>query len=198
MPGANGAEIAAGVGTDALSILTREAADSAIMPVRRRWYVANTQCHAEARATAHLERQGFEVFCPRFKKTVRHARKTTRKLAPLFPGYMFVAMDVAREPWRSVNGTYGVIRLIMQGEMPLPVPVGIVEELQARMDAKGTVDCVPLLKIGQCVRIADGPFADLVGTLVSLDGAGRVRVLLDLLGRPVPVALRREFLLPVT
>ena len=57
------------------------------------------------------------------------------------------------------------------------------------------MEWTPMFKIGQAVRIADGPFADLVGKLEQLDVAGRVRVLLDLLGRSVSVALRCEALM---
>jgi len=161
-----------------------------------RWYVVHTQPHNEARAIANLERQGFRTFCPRVRKTVRHARKAVRTLAPLFPNYLFVELDMARDPWRSVNGTYGVVRLIMQGDVPQPVPRGIVEALQARMTDDGVIDWAPTLKIGQSVRISDGPFGEFVGTLEQLDSTGRVRVLLDMLGRSVSVALRSEALIP--
>ena len=117
-------------------------------------------------------------------------------LAPLFPNYLFVRFDVSRDRWRSVNGTRGVIRLITQGETPQPVPVGIVEALQHCMSANGASSWAPSLKIGQTVRIADGPFVDFAGTLEYLDAAGRVRVLLDLLGRSVSVALRCEAVTP--
>jgi hypothetical protein len=50
-----------------------------------RWYVVQTQPHGEARAIFHLERQDYRIFCPRIRKTVRHARKATRVLASLFP-----------------------------------------------------------------------------------------------------------------
>lgn len=66
-----------------------------------RWYVAQTQPRAESRAIAHLERQGYQVFCPRYRKTVRHT---------------------ARDLWRAVNGTRGIARLISQGEAPAPLP----------------------------------------------------------------------------
>ena len=49
---------------------------------------------------------------------------------------------------------------------------------------------------GQCVRILSGPFADFVGTLARLDGAGRVQVLLELMGTAVPVSLHRSVLAP--
>jgi transcription elongation factor/antiterminator RfaH len=158
-----------------------------------RWYVAHTQPRAESRAVTHLEWQGYSVFCPRYRKTVRHARKAKQVLAPLFPNYLFLRLDASRYLWRAVNGTRGVVRLISQGETPAPLPRGIVEALLAKTNA-GVVDWTPAFKIGQAVRIADGPFADLVGKLEHLDAAGRVRVLLDLLGRHVSVALRCESL----
>lgn len=160
-----------------------------------RWYVAQTQPHAEGRAIAHLERQGYQVFCPRYRKTVRHARKARQVLAPLFPNYLFLHLNSAHDLWRAVNGTRGVVRLISQSEAPGPLPHGVVEDLLSKTDAAGVMDWTPAFKIGQAVRIAEGPFMDLVGKLEHLDAAGRVRVLLELLGRHVSVALRCEALI---
>jgi transcriptional antiterminator RfaH len=75
------------------------------------------------------------------------------------------------------------------------VTPGVVESLQQRLRADGTVDLTPELKVGQSVRLAFGPFADFIGTLERLDSAGRVRVLIDLLGRSVSVAVKGEALL---
>src|SRR5580700_1097981 len=162
----------------------------------QRWYVVHTKPRAENQAVIHLERQGYTVFCPRAHRIVRHARKTKRVLAPLFPNYLFLRLDVACDQWRAVNGTRGVARLVLQGDTVQPMPYGIVEALQARMGTDGAMDWTPTFKIGQTVRIADGPFAEFLGTLGYLDATGRVRVLLDLLGRSVSVALRCEALLP--
>ena len=162
----------------------------------KRWYVARTQPRAEGRAMANLQKQGFEVFCARFLKSRRHARRVENVLVPLFPNYIFVQLDLACDRWRCVNGTRGVSHMIMQGDMPTAVASGIVESLQQRTRADGTIDLTAKLHIGQSVRIANGPLADLVGTLGHLDSAGRVRVLLDLLGRSVSVALDGEALLP--
>jgi transcriptional antiterminator RfaH len=160
------------------------------------WYVVHTRPHAEAQAIYHLEMQGYHVFCPRYRRTVRHARKAKSVLSPLFPNYLFLHLEVSREPWRAINSTRGVVRLIMQGEAPQPVPNGIVDSLQARTRADGTMDWTPTFTIGQTVRITDGPFAEFVGTLEHLNAAGRVRVLLDLLGRSVRVALPCDALTP--
>ena len=130
-----------------------------------RWYVVHTQPRAESRATIHVERQAFRVFCPHYRKTVRHARKGKSVFAALFTNYLFVRLDASRDQWRAVNGTCGVLHLITQRETPQPIPHGIIEALEARMRADGAIDWTPTFKIGQAVRIAEGPFAELLGTL---------------------------------
>jgi len=162
-----------------------------------RWFVVQTQPHQENRAILNLHQQGYRTFCPRIRKTVRHARRAHVVLAPLFPAYFFVPLDPARDRWRSINGTRGVVRIVANGDGPTPVPQGVVEELQDRLNTDGSVDWSSSLELGQPVRIADGPFADLIGTLEHMAPDGRVRVLLGLLGRPVSVSLRQESLIPV-
>jgi transcription elongation factor/antiterminator RfaH len=159
-----------------------------------RWYVVHTQPNAEGIVMAHLESQGYRVFCPRYCKAVRHARKTKRVLAPLFPNYLFLRLDITRDQWRFVNSTRGVVRLIMQGVTPQPVPRGIVEVLQTQLGTDDAMSWAAMFKIGQAVRILDGPFVNIVGTLQHLDPGGRVRVLLDMLGRSVSLALRCDTL----
>jgi len=161
-----------------------------------RWYVVHAQSHQEVRAVQNLQRQGFTTFCPSVRRTVRHARKQSSVLAPLFPNYLFIRLDLSYDLWRSVNGTRGVIRLITCGDTPLPVPHGVVEDLQSRTQDDGAMTWTSSFKLGDAVRISSGPFANLVGVLEHLDSAGRVRVLLDLLGRSVTVALRGDALQP--
>jgi transcriptional antiterminator RfaH len=163
---------------------------------RPNWYVVNTQPRAEIRAIDHLEMQGYRVFCPRYRRTVRHARKMKSVLAPLFPSYLFVQFDMARDQWRCINSTRGVTRLLTGHGMPQPIPLDVIDALFDRTRGDGTIDWTPHFEVGAAVRIADGPFAELIGTLEFLDAAGRVRVLLDLLGRTVSVALSGESLLP--
>ncbi len=137
--------------------------------------------------------QGFEYFLPKHRKTVRNPRKLVVRDAAFFPGYIFVALDLNRDRWRSVNGTIGVKSLIMRGEVPLPVPQGIVERLQAMTDERDYLrfDGGPDLCVGEDVRIMDGPFADMMGRIGRLDGRHRVQVLIDMIHGRVPVNLER-------
>ena len=157
-----------------------------------RWYAVQTQPHRELRAKGQLENQAYEVFLPRRLKTVRHARKLTNVAAPFFPRYLFIRLDLTQHRWRSVNGTFGVTRLIMQGDMPQPVPCGVVETMIASVDASGFLCLGENLKIGSKVRLLAGPFAEQLGILDRLDDSGRVRVLLEIMGATVPVQLERK------
>src|SRR5690349_20642365 len=74
----------------------------------RRWYAVQCLSNREGGAAAHLENQNFPVFLPRRRKTCRHARRIETVLVPFFPGYLFVTLDLSKDRWRSVNGTYGV------------------------------------------------------------------------------------------
>jgi len=155
----------------------------------QRWYVVQTQPHREHLAAEHLAKQSFEVFLPRQRKTVRHARRLTERLVSYFPGYLFVRLDLATQRWRSINGTFGVRSLIMAGERPVPTPVGLVESLRERADARGCLAPPPAYGPGDRVRLLSGPLADLVGTLDRLEGAARVRILIELVGGVVPVTV---------
>jgi transcriptional antiterminator RfaH len=109
---------------------------------------------------------------------------------------VFVRFNAEERPWRCINGTRGAIRLITNGETLAPVPMGIVERLQSMTSDCGAMNWLPKLNPGDKVRIEDGPFTALIGTLERLDPSGRVRVLLDLLGREVSVTLSSEAISP--
>jgi transcription elongation factor/antiterminator RfaH len=162
-----------------------------------RWYVIHTQACREFRAATNLRNQGFVIFLPKRHKTIRHARKLYTVEAVFFPGYLFIALDLTRQQWRCVNSTFGVNRLVMLGERPRPVPYGIVEALWATADNRGILRLSEHLRIGSRVRLMAGPFAEHLASLDSLDGGGRVRVLLDILGRKVAVSTMTSNVFPL-
>ena len=162
-----------------------------------RWYAVHTLPFAEARAEGQLHRQGFRTFQPKRHKTVRHARRQSTVEAPFFPRYLFIVLDLDRHQWRSVNGTFGVSRLVMRGDQPHPVPRQVVEALIAAADARGIMQFEDKLQVGAPVRLMAGPFAEQLAILEHLDDAGRVRVLLDILGRQVAISTAANNVLPV-
>jgi transcriptional antiterminator RfaH len=170
--------------------------ESPALAGNERWFLAHTLPKSECKAELHLGAQGFRTYLPQFQKTIRHARQLRTVRAPLFPRYLFVILDLERDRWLSVRSTVGVSHLYTSRDgRPVPVPVGIVELLIERSEENLTRLDSGLVK-GQQVRILSGPFADFVGTLARLDGAGRVQVLLEMMGTAVPVSLHRSALAP--
>jgi transcription antitermination factor NusG len=161
-----------------------------------RWFVARVLAHQENRAQFNLHRLGFRSFLPRLRRTVRHARRSQETLQPLFPGYIFIIIDLSKHRWRSVNGTFGVASLIMGAEQPRPVPPGVVEALIASCESCGAVRVGDGFEIGQKVRILSGPFAETICRLAHLDDRGRVRVLLEIMGSEVATQLDRSAIAP--
>ncbi len=161
-----------------------------------RWFAVRTLPNQERRAQAQLQQQLFTTFLPLVEKSVRHARKMRTVKAALFPGYLFVALDLSRDQWRCINSTYGVSGLIMAGAQPMPVPKGVVETFIALSSHHGLMDLTADLMIGSAVQVVSGPLSGMLGRLASCDNKGRVELLLDIMGQQVRVHSQANALMP--
>ena len=155
------------------------------------WLVAQTQPNSEMKAAHNLVRQGYEVYLPRYLKRRRHARKTDYVAVPLFPRYVFIGTDLATQRWRPIQSTFGVTRLVTNGDRPVPVPEEIIRSIVLREDEKGFVRMEHAIRFspGEKVRIVSGAFAENLGFFECSGDRDRVAILLDLLGQKVRVVL---------
>jgi transcriptional antiterminator RfaH len=161
-----------------------------------RWYVAQTRPHAETKASQHLRRQGFEIYLPRYQKQRRHARRIEKVAAPLFPNYVFVAIDMAAQRWLSIDSTIGVSKLVRNGDLPAPVPQLVIDALKGREDADGNVQLIrrPRFSPGDKIRVVGGAFCDCYGLYEGMTARERITILLDLLGRKVRTIVDTDFI----
>jgi transcriptional antiterminator RfaH len=143
------------------------------------WAVAQTESRREHVARMFLMREQFETYMPRIKRQGR--------MEPLFPAYIFIrVVDV----WYRARWTIGVTRIIMDGERPARLADEIVNSIRGReIDGVIVLPRAPHFRSGQQVRIRKGAFEGLVGIYDGMAGVDRERVLLNLLGRKVPVVL---------
>jgi transcription elongation factor/antiterminator RfaH len=149
------------------------------------WYVISTKVRREGFAQDQLARRDVETFLPRILESTRLSPKPV--IAPLFPGYLFVHIDL-EEQYFDVVWTPGVRKFIGFGPLPSPVGDDVVDFLKARMGQEGVVRPVSLLKEGDVVRVKRGPLEGLVGIIENPGcGRGRVRVLMELLRRQTRV-----------
>ncbi len=121
----------------------------------KRWYVVHTKARQELLAAGLLEQhQAVTVLLPQ----VRQRTRGQMRVAPLFPGYLFVELDLEQVEASAVNNTPGVVRLVAFGGVPKPVPGRVIEALQARLaelDAQGGLPQHPF-RAGDRVRLKEG------------------------------------------
>jgi transcriptional antiterminator RfaH len=151
----------------------------------KQWLVAHTQPTKEEVARLNLLRQNFEVYIPRYKRLRRHARRVDTVLAPLFPRYLFINLDIQKDRWRSINGTKGICYLLLSEEKPALIPSTIIDQLKNQEDSEGVVSVATLYLFvkGQKVNINDGFFSGYTATFEKMADNDRVRLLLNFLGQ---------------
>ncbi|MFC6689484.1 transcription termination/antitermination protein NusG [Jhaorihella thermophila] len=154
------------------------------------WSLVQLKPNGLNTALRNLGRQGFEVFVPRHSVTRRVGGRFRDRLEPLFPGYIFVEVGRAASPWRKINSTLGVARLVQFGSGgPAIVASALVEGLMARCNGDGVLEPISEIAPGDMVRISRGPFADFVAKVETIDKDRRVWMLLDLMGRQTRIAV---------
>jgi len=162
----------------------------------RHWYLVHAKARQECVAERNLQRLGVETFCPRFKK--RKANRSTsqgEEKGTLFPGYLFVRVDMASE-FRKVTYAHGVIRVVKFGAAPAVVEEEIIHSIRARED-HGLIVLSPSfsLKPGQAVLIDKGPFCGFEAIFEQeLNGIERVALLLKTVAFPGRIVIDRDCL----
>ena len=107
----------------------------------------------------------------------------------IFPGYVLVNMILTEESWYVVRNTPGVTGFVGMGNNPTPLRPEEVAQIVKRMEADAPTVKVTF-KVGERVRIIDGPFNDFRGVVAEIDmERTKVRVMVSFFGRETPVEL---------
>lgn len=175
---------------------TDEAASS--RPKDTQWYVIHSYSGYENKVQKNLlhriESMGmqdkiFQVVVPTEEEVELkdgHRRTIERRV---FPGYILVEMVIDEDSWYVVRNTPGVTGFVGSGNKPIPLRPEEVDKILKRMDAEAPKIKVSF-KVGQKVRIVEGPFEDFMGTVDEIDlDRARVKVLVSFFGRETPIEL---------
>jgi transcriptional antiterminator RfaH len=154
----------------------------------QKWFLAQLKPNAWRIAERNLRRQDFTVFNPLEERTVSRRGRFVAEKRPLFPGYLFVGFDPDSAPWRAINSTYGVARLVtFEANRPRVVPTALVEAIMARCDSEARLIPPDRLTPGTEVRFATGPFTQFVATVEAIAPDKRIWVMLEVMGRETRV-----------
>ncbi len=163
-----------------------------------KWYVVHTYSGYEERVRKNLElrRQSMDadadivqVVIPTEDEIEVHSGQRRTVTNKILPGYILVQMCMNDQSWAIVRNTPGVTGFVSSGNKPVPLQEEEYERIMKQMTAE-TPRVKVGFKIGQSVRITDGPFVDFIGSVDQIDQEkGKVKVLLSLFGRETPVEL---------
>lgn len=168
------------------------------LPQQKNWYVLHTYSGYEDAVAKNLkqrieslsmEDKIFNVLVPKEKKIKIKNGKRKVVEEKIYPGYVLVEMIVTDDSWYVVRNTPNVTGFVGAGTVPVPVSFQEIETLKKRIGVE-----VPQFKIdfkvGDAVKIVDGPFKDFDGRVSEIDEErGKVKVLVNMFGRDTPVEL---------
>lgn len=162
------------------------------------WYVIHCYSGYENKVRHNLEQRIetmgmkdkiFDVVIPTQEEIeVKDGKRRTVE-RHIFPGYVLVNMLLSEESWYVVRNTPGVTGFVGMGNNPTPLRPEEVAQIVKRMEAEAPTVKVTF-KVGERVRIVDGPFNDFRGLVSEIDmERTKVRVMVSFFGRETPVEL---------
>lgn len=165
---------------------------------KAKWYVIHTQTGYENKVKQALEQRVkslgvedkiFDVVIPLREVVVVKKGKKSKVIEKVFPGYVLVKMIIEDNSWLVVRTTEGVTGFVGAGLKPTPISekevaaiMKFVQQEQPKFKTK--------FSVGEAVKITEGPFADFLGTIETIDEErGKVKVLVSIFDRETPVEL---------
>ena len=167
-------------------------------PDNVKWYVIHTYSGYENKVKTNLEHRIlsmdvahkiFRVVVPTEEEVeIKNGqRRTVQK--KIFPGYVLVEQVLDDESWFVVRNTPGVTSFVGHGNSPTPLPDTEVQAILKQMREEKPQVRITYNK-GDRVKIIDGPFAEFLGSVDSVDDEKtKLRVLVSMFGRETPVEL---------
>ena len=153
------------------------------------WHLIHTKIRQERLALDNLERQGFECFLPTIQAEKLRGAKLRVVTEALFPRYLFIRLSTSlnAQSWAPIRSTLGVSKMVAFGHNPAKIDDALLSALRARTDRPKEVS--RHFEPGAPVLVTDGPFAGLEAIYQAPDGEHRIMVLLNLLSKPVKLAV---------
>jgi transcription termination/antitermination protein NusG len=165
---------------------------------KAKWYIVHTYSGHENKVKSAIEQRIitmnlkdfiFDILIPVHNKIIIRKGKKETIQEKIFPGYIIVKMILDDHSWLAVRTTQGVTAFIGIGNKPIEVPEEEVKNIQ-KFVSVASPSFKSNLTVGEAVKIIDGPFAEFLGSIESIDEErGKVKVLVSIFGRETPVEL---------
>ena len=154
------------------------------------WYLIHTKPRQEKIALENLQQQGYTCYLPLLNVEKIRRGKLAVVLEALFPRYLFIQLDTAlsSQSWTPIRSTKGVNRLVAFGGQPAKVDEVLVSVLK-RAEENPPERLQKMFAEGDKVQLTHGAFSGLEGIYQIADGESRAMVLIEILNKPVRIAV---------
>ena len=122
---------------------------------------------------------------------IKNGKKTVKEKS-LLPRYILVKMIMNNETKFFIESVDGVMSFV--GPKGSPQPVTEVEMSRYLVSSDGDelstedIDDIPF-KVGDSVKVIDGPFKEFNGLVQEVNDRNRIKVNVNIFGRPTPIAV---------
>lgn len=169
----------------------------------KHWYIVHTYSGFEQRVKDTLKQRADamgmgevidEILIPTEEVVEVREGKRTRSTRKFFPGYVLVKMTMSDEAWHVVRNTPKVTGFVGTGNKPVPLSDAEVARIVNQISVAAEKPKPKFeFRIGETVRIVDGPFSNFTGDVEEInEDRSTLKVMVTIFGRATPVEL--EFL----
>jgi transcriptional antiterminator NusG len=147
------------------------------------WFAVRVRSNFEQKVSTMLDGMGYETFLPKYRQRRTWTDRVKETEVPLFPGYTFCRIDPQyRLPLVKVPG---VVNLVGVANQPEPIPDEEINAIRTVLDTRLAFQPWPFLRVGQKVRIRQGPLVGVEGILLNFKSDYRIVVSVTLLQRSI-------------
>ncbi len=166
----------------------------------KKWYVAHTYSGHENKARKYLESaaeaegmkdQIGQILVPTEEIVEMRQGKRSTSVKKFLPSYILIEMELNKETQHLVTSTPGITNFVGASGKPVALRESEVKRILAQIDRSKNRDILDIpYKIGEAVKVVDGPFSDFSGTVSEINPEKRkLKVMVSIFGRPTPVEL---------
>lgn len=158
---------------------------------KKYWWLVKTRTHQDEKAELNLNKQDYITYRPQAKRLRKFRGKMKERIESLFPGYIFIQLDLSSDDWAPIRSTYGVSHLVSFGKKPALVPDKLIEEIKEKQDllAEKSIDLDRYKKGDKVIVDQEGAFKGMEGIFQNYDGEQRAIILLSILQSKSVLAL---------
>ena len=122
---------------------------------------------------------------------IKNGKKLVKKKV-FFPGYILLKMEMNNETKFFIESINGVMSFVGPKGSPQSLNDAEIRRIIGSFDQDGdsveTMEEIPF-KVGDSVKVTDGPFKDFNGLIQEINDKNRIKVNVNIFGRPTPIEL---------